>query len=292
MENESKTWVTLWNSKQLKNFIHLVGMIARIRNVPRNAVTSVLRTCMFAGLNDRTTVEKLLSLCEKHERKKTHKTVKYVDNSYRGKQRGKDVVNILSTCEKDKNDIKSYIDIGAGDGVITKYVAEAVGVNSSNTHAVDIEEWSGGANVVPKGVSDVVNFTYLDEKAIKLPLDDESVDLVTAFQVLHHVKPLSDMMGEISRVCKPAGIVIIREHNASDTLIKMLIDVEHTIYSIFSDGLSVDSFIKMYYASYKSISKWDSLFKDLGMSRVFLNTNVKKFNTTKYYYAAYQKSTK
>jgi SAM-dependent methyltransferase len=49
----------------------------------------------------------------------------------------------------------------------------------------------------------------------KLPLDDETVDVVTCFGVLHHIPNVSAVLAEIQRVSKPGGIILMREPNSS-----------------------------------------------------------------------------
>jgi SAM-dependent methyltransferase len=44
-----------------------------------------------------------------------------------------------------------------------------------------------------------------------LPLDDESVDIVTCFGVLHHIPNVSYVLSEIYRVLKTGGILLLRE---------------------------------------------------------------------------------
>jgi SAM-dependent methyltransferase len=44
-----------------------------------------------------------------------------------------------------------------------------------------------------------------------IPFPDESFDLVVAFGVLHHVPNVSFVLGEISRVLAPRGVVAVRE---------------------------------------------------------------------------------
>lgn len=45
----------------------------------------------------------------------------------------------------------------------------------------------------------------------KIPLPDASVDVVTAFAVLHHIPNVSYVLSEIARVLKPRGILLARE---------------------------------------------------------------------------------
>jgi SAM-dependent methyltransferase len=45
----------------------------------------------------------------------------------------------------------------------------------------------------------------------KIPLDSNSVDLITCFGVLHHIPNISFVMSELYRILKPDGHILIRE---------------------------------------------------------------------------------
>ena len=44
-----------------------------------------------------------------------------------------------------------------------------------------------------------------------LDLPDASVDLITVYSVLHHIPNVSRVLGELARVLKPGGLVLLRE---------------------------------------------------------------------------------
>lgn len=48
-----------------------------------------------------------------------------------------------------------------------------------------------------------------------LPLADASVDLVTCFDVLHHVPNVGHVLGEFARVLSPGGLLLLREPTTS-----------------------------------------------------------------------------
>jgi ubiquinone/menaquinone biosynthesis C-methylase UbiE len=57
-----------------------------------------------------------------------------------------------------------------------------------------------------------VKTTYLEAKPSGIiPLDDNSIDLVTCFGALHHLPRIKPTIREIYRVLKPNGIALIRE---------------------------------------------------------------------------------
>jgi SAM-dependent methyltransferase len=57
-----------------------------------------------------------------------------------------------------------------------------------------------------------VKITYLNaDKTGQIPLDDNSIDLITCFGVLHHLPKIMPTIREMQRVLKPGGIALIRE---------------------------------------------------------------------------------
>jgi len=45
----------------------------------------------------------------------------------------------------------------------------------------------------------------------RLPFEDNSFDLISCLGVLHHIPNVSDVLGELYRVCAPGGYALIRE---------------------------------------------------------------------------------
>lgn len=62
-------------------------------------------------------------------------------------------------------------------------------------------------------------------------LENSSVELVSCFKGLHHVKPeeLEDFVKSIHRVLKPGGTFILRDHNAADENVTALAHVVHSL---------------------------------------------------------------
>ncbi len=94
--------------------------------------------------------------------------------------------------------VESMLDVGCGDGTMTRAVADKLGAH--DVHGVDIK-------IRPGLAIDVVEY---DGKS--LPFDDARFDLVTIVDVLHHCQDLEAVFSEIMRVVKPDGAVIIKDH--------------------------------------------------------------------------------
>jgi SAM-dependent methyltransferase len=101
---------------------------------------------------------------------------------------------------------QDLLDVGCGPGTITADLAERV----SPGRVVGVDR---SAEVVGKAAAqhrgDQLEFRTADLMA--LPFDDDSFDVVHAHQVLQHVPDPVGALVEMRRVCRPGGIVAVRE---------------------------------------------------------------------------------
>ena len=63
-------------------------------------------------------------------------------------------------------------------------------------------------------------------------IDDSSADLITVNQGLHHFPQCEviPFLGEVYRILRPGGLLIVREHDASEQLIPLL-DLAHSVFN-------------------------------------------------------------
>lgn len=105
-------------------------------------------------------------------------------------------------------DNKHILELGCGYADITRNIATA-GTGRKIT-ALEVDEIAHAKNLQ---ITDLPDVTFVLSGAQKIPLDDESVDVVFMFKSLHHV-PMDLMqasMHEIRRVLKPGGFAYISE---------------------------------------------------------------------------------
>jgi ubiquinone/menaquinone biosynthesis C-methylase UbiE len=106
------------------------------------------------------------------------------------------VENVLANVRE--RDI--YIDVACGSGQLTHLLAphfkKATGIDRS------FEQLS---NATVDGESKGSNLTFTPGSAFALPLEANSVDLVTVAQGLHWLLPYEAFFGEVDRVLKPGG---------------------------------------------------------------------------------------
>lgn len=96
----------------------------------------------------------------------------------------------------------SYVEVGSGSGEITGAVggwgARAIGFDVAPI-AIELAQQNFGR----EGVD------FLISGADKLPLQDESVDGVYCFEVLEHLWNPIDALGEMSRILRPGGFMLV-----------------------------------------------------------------------------------
>ena len=272
---------TSWNGSAAsqRDLIVLFGVI-RHYGVDTRRIKDVLSQYISDGLSDFDIVNKLARLIPSKKR------VYDTNSKYRAANRAADIDRLLTYTRIHNSTNAIYVDIGAGNTLITQAVAKELKFPLENVNAVDIAKWIGNDNtqaVIPEAL----RFHIIDPEAIqRIPLATHSVDIITVFQALHHFTNLNVMMDEIRRLSSSGGIVIIREHNiAPDSISASLVYVEHLLYSVFADRVSTETFAKEYYGNYKNIEMWNSLFADYGFRCLH---HEEKPNPTKYCYIVYQ----
>lgn len=103
----------------------------------------------------------------------------------------------------------SLLDVGAGPGTITGDLAALVSPGrvtalEASTSVIALTK----AEIDRRGQSNV-DYVVADVHAIDLP--DDSFDVVHAHQVLQHVLDPVKALAEMRRVCRPGGVVAVRD---------------------------------------------------------------------------------
>lgn len=190
-------------------------------------------------------------------------------------------INLLSVHNLTVN---KYLDFGAGDCSMAFLLGQKMKLKSENIYAVDIENWEG--NIDEMNVyRPQCQFTTYD--GVKLPYANSTFDLITAFQVLHHVENLDSVLAEIHRVMTIGGILVIREHHCHNKKMERLIEIEHMLHDrVFTLDVSETTA----YSQYRKRSELKEKIKALGFvwSGKYSEKD-KQWNPTNYYYEAYFK---
>lgn len=151
--------------------------------------------------------------------------IQQVDESKRGQFRINSIIKYIDL--KDFNPTY-YLDLGCFKGEITTAVGKHFNLNKHQINGLDINDY-------PKNddINDKMTFTLYDGNTI--PFSDNSFDLITCFMLLHHIPPskLDNLIKELSRVMKPGGILLLREHDVHDKeydMDKNMLDLLHEYY--------------------------------------------------------------
>ena len=174
-------------------------------------------------------------------------------------------------------DAPVYLDVGCGDGQITQAFSKLIG--ASKTVCLDVAKYN-----------DDIDYTIVeDTPEYKLPFDDDSFDLITAFQVFHHVKNIEPMVNELKRVCKPGGLLFVKEHDCHTPGQHMVIDVEHLIYMVRDEGFNPDT--DEYYINLYNMEKLDRLLDgfELQARDFYYTNNMRIQRPDRSFYTVYKK---
>jgi len=154
-----------------------------------------------------------------------------------------------------------YLDIGCGNGKKTMTIGKFLNVNVKNIYGTDVQTWGP----YKKYRSFDFNFRLIENN--KLSFSNGVFDLVSVILTLHHIESLHEMIDEINRVMTKNGILMIIEHNTLSDDERLLIDVQHLLYSIFTDKnkkyLTNPDFMNCY-----NYLEWEFIFKQHGFTNI------------------------
>jgi ubiquinone/menaquinone biosynthesis C-methylase UbiE len=125
------------------------------------------------------------------------------------------IIELAKKYFKNPDEI-NILDIGSGIGLTDHHLAKFF----KNLHGVDVEE-----EVVNKAKQHNPAVTYNLYDGSKLPFDDNSIDMVFAINVMHHVPPdkWNGFAKEMHRVTKKDGISVVFEHNPLNPLTRIAV---------------------------------------------------------------------
>ncbi len=101
---------------------------------------------------------------------------------------------------------KIVLDIASGSGYGTKILAS----KAKYVYGVDVNQ---KAINYAKKMYNAKNIEYLVGDGEKIPLENDSVDLVTTFETIEHIKDYRKFLDEVSRVLKDEGMAIVSTPN-------------------------------------------------------------------------------
>lgn len=104
-------------------------------------------------------------------------------------------------------DQKVVLDIASGSG----YGAKLLASKAKKVYGVEVDKEAVSYANKQFGAKNI-EFKYGD--AIKIPLDDNSVDVIVTFETIEHIENYQRFVEEMDRILKPEGIVLISTPNS------------------------------------------------------------------------------
>ena len=172
----------------------------------------------------------------------------------------------------------TFVDIGCGDGSITKELSKLFKFGRSI--CVDVENWFNTYKNKNKNVELIITNGH------RINIESDSVDVILCNHVLHHMTHLDDMLVEIKRIMKKNGVLIVKEHNCTSRDLSYLIDIYHALFEMVYKKIQNRRFIGEYYAEYFSEKEMTNKLRDLGFQRI---TYFYKKNAIGNYYSVFLK---
>lgn len=185
--------------------------------------------------------------------------------------------------------ISNILDFGGGSGEIIYNIAETFGIKTKESIVCyEISEWN------EKKYNMTYPITYHVTTVNHIPYPDQHFNLITCFVSLHHLNSLDRSLKELSRVCANDGLLLIREHDCNSEGLRVVIDIEHSLFELTSQDPNFN-YLQSYYATYWSKSELESILKQYGFEKLDWNIVPAHSNPdgtkgpTRYYYSVFKK---
>ena len=117
-------------------------------------------------------------------------------------QQSQTVLSAAATCGITLKD-KTVVDFGCFDGAITSKYADA---GATHVYGVDVD--TDAIKVARNRIQDD-RVTFLESGVRRVPLEDNSADLILCYDVFEHVAHPAEILQECHRILRPGGQMLI-----------------------------------------------------------------------------------
>jgi ubiquinone/menaquinone biosynthesis C-methylase UbiE len=158
---------------------------------------------------------------------------------------------------KNKDNLK-FLDLGVGDGKKIKSIVSYLN-KEYELYGTDIEDW--GPYKKERKLD--FPFKFIQKKPYKIPYDNKMFDCIFIILTLHHIENIIEVLKECRRILKDDGCIVLVEHDVWSDDTRMLVDLQHRIYStIFKENS------EGFKANYYNFFEWDIIFNKAGFKSI------------------------
>ena len=164
----------------------------------------------------------------------------------------------------------NYVDLGLGEGAMYKAVNAIL--NPQQVH-----------------VANIFSLMLKPNNKQLLSFADDSVDLITACLILHHISSPERVLGEISRIMKRGGYLLIKEHDVNPVSdIALYIDFLHIVEFVRCGTKLTTQIQNNLFRHYWSFADLTSLLEEYGFCQVAMQKYPANHNSQRMYYALFE----
>lgn len=150
-----------------------------------------------------------------------------VDFNYQGLKRADELKGLDET--------DAILDIGCSSGKFVLDAAAALGIKS---HIYGLDPDAGLQQFLPDYI-DTRRFTFIEGYGEDIPLEDNSVKVTTAHNVIFRARSVGKMLAEMKRVTKPDGLIIISTNSRDHARYR------HDFEEMVADLVSIDMHMRI-----------------------------------------------
>jgi SAM-dependent methyltransferase len=127
---------------------------------------------------------------------------------------------------------KRVLDVACGEGYGTALLAR----HAAHVTGVDI---SAEAIAHARGrYASLANAEFMEASCTALPLDDASVDVAVSLETIEHITAQAEFIGELARVLKPGGVLVLSCPNKLEYSDKRGVTNEFHVKELYRDELA------------------------------------------------------
>ncbi len=124
----------------------------------------------------------------------------------------------------------TVLDIGTGTGFVLKIISKYIKKKDKIM----------GCDISTEMIKNINDFTCFVCDAQNIPLENNSIDIITMNSVLHHVPDHLQLINEINRILKPEGLVLLSHEPNKNFFKSSIIRFLVKTYNLFGFGMKID----------------------------------------------------